>query len=89
MSTKAHTQSRPSHLGSPQRISERGRRRLDIAARLLKLDVARHETSEVDFAAVLAAIGRLSNEGQAVLRSHVDWVEAYEWAERELQRCSG
>lgn len=89
MSTKAHTQRRPSHLGPPRRISERGRRRLEIAARLLKLDVARHETAEAYFAAVLAAIAKLSNEGQAVLRGHVDWVEAYEWAERELQRCSG
>lgn len=66
-----------------RRISERGKARLRMAARLLMLRGACDADDEA-FAAILAAIDRLGQERRAELRGLVDWVEAYERQERNL-----
>lgn len=66
-------------------LSDRGKRRLQLAAGLLRsagvrFDVPRHEFYD----ALLATIRRLPPVQQNKLRAHVDWAEAYEREEARV-----
>lgn len=62
------------------RISERGKRRLRIAARFLRKEGHRFN-SENFYEAVLAAIKNLDEDKQLALQEQIDWLEEYEIAE--------
>jgi hypothetical protein len=64
--------------------SERARRRLMMAAQLLRLGPRPSATHDEFCAGVLASIRRLAAARQRELRALVDWVEAYEDAEERL-----
>jgi len=72
---------------SARRYSERAQTRLHIAARLLAKLGLRGLTperyGEAFFDRVLEVIGALSPQRREELRGYVDWVEAYERAERD------
>ena len=86
MRTSANLHAARQHTTPSRRIGKRGKARLMIAARLLRLSPTQQEDEPVFFEVVLAAIGRLSEARRAALRDQVDWVEAYEIQERQLQR---
>ena len=85
MRTSADLQATRHHATPLRRIGKRGKERLAIAARLLRLGPAQQRDEHTYNEVVLAAIGQLSEERRAELRSQVDWVEAYEAQERQLQ----
>lgn len=86
MRTSAKQQTTKHQAMALRRIGKRGKARLMIAARLLRLSPTQVGDEAVYCEVVLAAIGRLSEARRAALRDQVDWVEAYENQERQLQR---
>jgi hypothetical protein len=70
----------------PHALSRRGIARLRIAAALMHM--SGHAPEDIDERAarqVLAVIDRLTPSSRERLRALVDWVEAYECAERRAQ----
>jgi len=62
------------------KISERGKRRLRIAARFLRKEGYRFN-SENFYEAVLAAIRTQNEDKRLALQEQIDWLEEYEIAE--------
>lgn len=86
MRTSANQQTTRHQAIASGRIGKRGKARLMIAARLLRLRPTQVGDETVYFEVVLAAIGRLGEARREELREQVDWVEAYEIQERQRQR---
>ncbi|HEX6705075.1 MAG TPA: hypothetical protein VF169_09970, partial [Albitalea sp.] len=77
---------RPSGPGG-RPLSDRAKRRLRIAAALLRHQgLTEAKLGPGFFEAVLGVVDKLSPDQRDKLRSHVDWVEAYESAELEAGR---
>lgn len=66
-----------------QIISDRGKRRLKIAANLLRKEGIKFDGDNF-YDAVLKTINELDTKKQDVIKSMVDWVEQYEFADIEL-----
>lgn len=68
---------------APRALSERGKRRLQLAAALLRSAGLRFEQPRAGFYdAIVQAIDAMRPEHRQRLRADVDWVEAYDCEEQ-------